>query len=261
MTKLSFADSQKTWEDISWVFGIEDIGFDGWEICADGNYHFKNDAHITAIREILESTGLYASLHAPHIGLNLIGGDDHILRESIRQICMCIEKGHEFAQTVTFHPGYLSPTSELATKSAWNMLKSAIEQIGAVAGEYGVTACLENMPAPMSGYFPVCQRPEELLGLTEGIDGISYTIDLGHAHTMHLIPEFISLFSDAAHMHIHGNYGINDDHLPIGDGNLPWGLVVSNLDSYTNSRDMCIVVEGSLKTAEQSYEVIRGWHI
>ena len=257
MTKLSFGASSKIWEDISWVHDIEEIGFDGWEICADGNYHFKDNAHITAIREALASTELYASIHAPYSDLNLITINDPIWQESIRQVCMCIEKGHEFAERVTFHPGYLAPSSALVPQQAWNMLKSAIQQIGSVADEYGVIACLENMPS-VPGF--VCQRPEELIGLTEGVEGISYTIDLGHAHTMNLVPEFIPLFSQAGHMHIHGNHGGHDDHLPVGGGNLPWDLIASNLPAYTNSRDMCIVVEGrNLKEAEQSYNVLRGW--
>ena len=259
MTKLSFAASSKIWEEISWVYGIEEIGFDGWEICADGKYHFRDDANIAVIREALASTGLSASIHAPYSDLNLITINDPIWRESIRQVCMCIEKGHEFAQTVTFHPGYLSPTSQLVPQRAWEMLKEAIQEIGSVADEYDITACLENMPN-IPGI--VCQRPEELLGLTEGVDGIAYTIDLGHANTMRLIPEFIPLFPHAAHMHIHGNHGMKDEHLPVGEGNLPWDSIVSNLHLYTDSRDMCVVVEGrNLKEAEQSYNLLRGWGI
>ncbi|MDR2854982.1 MAG: sugar phosphate isomerase/epimerase [Methanomicrobiales archaeon] len=257
MTRLLFGSSSKIWDDISWVFGIEEIGFDGWEICADGNYHFKDDAHIAAIREVLASTGLCASIHAPYSDLNLLTINDSIWRESIRQTCMCIEKGHEFVETVTFHPGYLSPTSELVPNRAWDMLKSAVELIGAAADEYGVTACLENMPN-IPGF--LCQRPEEVIGLTEGVDGMSYTIDLGHAHTAGLLPEFIPLFSGASHMHMHGNNGMHDDHLPVGEGNLPWVLVSSALPSYAHSRDVCIVVEGrNLKEAEQSYKVLRRW--
>jgi sugar phosphate isomerase/epimerase len=259
MTKLSFAASSKIWEDISWVYGIEDIGFDGWEVCADGKYHFKDDAHVADIREVLASTGLYVSIHAPFSDLNLITINDPIWRESIRQVCMCIEKGHDFAQIVTFHPGYLSPTSELAPQRAWEMLKDAIQQIGNVADEYGVTACLENMPS-IPGM--VGQRPEEILGLTEGVDGIAYTIDIGHAHTMNLLSEFIHLFPDAAHMHIHGNHGMKDDHLAVGEGSLPWDYIASNLHSYKDSRDMCFVIEGrNLKEAEQSYNVLRGWAV
>ena len=259
MTKLSFGASSKIWEDISWVHGIEEIGFDGWEICADGNYHFKDDAHVATIRETLASTELHASIHAPYSDLNLVTINDPIWRESIRQVCMCIEKGHEFARIVTFHPGYMSPTSELAPQRAWEMLKGAIQQIGSVADEYGVTACLENMPQ-IPGF--VCQRPEEVLGLTEEVDGISYTIDLGHAHTMNLISEFISLFPHASHMHIHGNHGMKDEHLPVSEGNLPWDCIVSNLHSYTDSRNVCIVIEGrNLKEAEQSYNVLRGWGV
>ena len=256
MTKISFGASSKIWEDITWVYNIKDIGYDGWEICADGNYHFRNDKHIAAIREVLNSTKLSASIHAPYSDLNLITINEPIWRESLRQICMCIEKGHDFAKTVSFHPGYMSPTAELVPERAWNMLKEALKQIGAVADEYGITACLENMPA-IPGF--VCQRPEELLGLIEGIDGMSYTIDLGHAHTMNLISDFLKLLPNASHIHMHGNNGMHDEHLPVGTGTLPWDLIRSSLPHYHGD---CIVVEGrNLKEAEQSYNVLRGWFL
>ncbi len=38
MLKPYFSSSAKVWDDISWVYGIEEAGYAGWEIVADGNY-------------------------------------------------------------------------------------------------------------------------------------------------------------------------------------------------------------------------------
>ncbi len=42
--KPYFSSSSKVWDDITWVYGIEEAGYDGWEIVADGNYRLDNPA-------------------------------------------------------------------------------------------------------------------------------------------------------------------------------------------------------------------------
>ena len=85
-----FSSSSKVWAARDWVFGIEELGYTGWEIVADGNYRLDNPDNFAAIRENLESTGLRATVHAPYSDLNLASLNYPIWRESIRQICSCI---------------------------------------------------------------------------------------------------------------------------------------------------------------------------
>ncbi len=66
MNPCYFSSSSKVWDSIEWVFGIEDAGYPGWEIVADGNYRLDNPAHVKRIDEVLESTHLKASVHAPY---------------------------------------------------------------------------------------------------------------------------------------------------------------------------------------------------
>jgi hypothetical protein len=42
--KPYFSSSSKVWDDISWVYGIEEAGYAGWEIVGDGNYQLTNPA-------------------------------------------------------------------------------------------------------------------------------------------------------------------------------------------------------------------------
>ncbi|NYT07437.1 MAG: sugar phosphate isomerase/epimerase, partial [Methanomicrobiales archaeon] len=37
-----FSSSARVWDSIEWVFSIEDSGFAGWEIVADGSYRLDN---------------------------------------------------------------------------------------------------------------------------------------------------------------------------------------------------------------------------
>ncbi|NLA39157.1 MAG: sugar phosphate isomerase/epimerase, partial [Methanomicrobiales archaeon] len=36
-----FSSSSKVWAERDWVFEIEDLGYAGWEIVADGNYRLE----------------------------------------------------------------------------------------------------------------------------------------------------------------------------------------------------------------------------
>ena len=67
--KPYFASSSKVWESVDWVFGIEECGYTGWEISADGNYRLENPKNKAAILDVLGSTHLKATVHAPYADL------------------------------------------------------------------------------------------------------------------------------------------------------------------------------------------------
>ena len=251
---LSFSSSSKVWEDIRWVFGIEDAGFQGWEIVADGNYRLDSPDQVRRIDEAIASTGLGITVHAPYADLNLATLNYPIWRESIRQICTCIEQASAWTDRVTFHPGYMSPVGKIMPGRAWQQQKDALREIGRVAEDHGVLACLENMIAIREF---LCRDPGELFGMVDGIPGIGVTIDIGHANTTGLVAEYLSCLGRASHLHVHDNCGEHDDHLALGQGTIDWdavGRVV--VTSYSG----VLVVEGrNLDDGKRSLGVVRGW--
>ncbi len=98
--KPYFSSSSKVWEPRNWIYGIEEAGYAGWEIVADGRYRFDNPGTFREIREELSSTGLAASVHAPYSDLNLASVNYPIWRESVGQICTCIEYAAELTDRV-----------------------------------------------------------------------------------------------------------------------------------------------------------------
>jgi len=245
-----FSSSAKVWDDIQWVYGIEDAGYTGWEIVADGNYRFEQPENLDKIREVVENTNLGITVHAPYGDLNLATLNDPIWRESIRQIEICIEKASEFTDRVTIHPGYLSPAGKLLPQKVWELQKEALRQIGKCAVDHGVLACLENM---ISYKEFLCRDAGELMGMAGGIDGIGLTFDFGHANTIGKVTEFLTYVGSANHIHIHDNHGASDEHLPLGAGTIDWKLVGKTIaDKYTG----VVVVEGrSLEEAKKSFSV------
>ncbi|PKL70434.1 MAG: sugar phosphate isomerase/epimerase [Methanomicrobiales archaeon HGW-Methanomicrobiales-1] len=250
--KPYFSSSSKVWDDIAWVYGIEDAGYDGWEIVADGNYKLDNAECFKKIEEVIASTHLGISVHAPFGDLNLATLNDPIWRESIRQICTCITHASAITDRVTIHPGYLSPVGKLMPQKVWDLQKEALRQIGRCAVEHSVIACLENMIGVKEF---LCQLPEELMGMTDGMEGIGMTFDFGHANTRGKVNSFLPYVKKASHIHIHDNHGMSDEHLALGDGNINWTVVGKTVaDNYSG----VVVIEGrSIEEAKKSLPIFR----
>jgi sugar phosphate isomerase/epimerase len=245
-----FSSSAKVWDNIEWVYGIEESGYTGWEIVADGNYRLEQPENLKKIREVIASTGLGITVHAPYGDLNLATLNDPIWHESIRQIKRCIEHAGDITDRVTIHPGYLSPASKLLPQKVWELQKEALRQIGKCAVEYGVLACLENM---ISQKEFLCRDAGELIGMAGGIEGIGLTFDFGHAHTLAKVPEFLEYVASANHIHIHDNHGLSDEHLPLGAGTIDWKTVGKTIAARYSG---VIVIEGrSVEEAKRSLSV------
>jgi sugar phosphate isomerase/epimerase len=208
------------------------------------------------IEEVIASTHLGITVHAPYGDLNLATLNDPIWRESIKQICSCIESASEITDRVTIHPGYLSPLGKLMPEKVWNFQKEALRQIGKCAQEHSVLACLENMIGVKEF---LCRLPEELIGMTEGIEGIGMTFDFGHANTMGKVADFLAVVHKAHHIHIHDNNGMSDEHLALGEGTIPWAKVGKKIAAeYTG----VIVIEGkSIDEAKKSLAVFRRYFL
>jgi sugar phosphate isomerase/epimerase len=247
-----FSSSSKVWEDISWVYGIEEAGYQGWEIVADGNYRLDLPESFKRIREVIETTRLKVTVHAPFGDLNLATLNDPIREESIQQLCTCITYASELTETVTIHPGYLSPIGKLLPDKAWQAEKDALVKIGKHASDHSVTACLENMIGIKEF---LCRLPDELAGMTEGIEGIGMTFDIGHANTIGKVPDFLERIGLARHVHVHDNHGESDEHLALGAGTINWKMAGKKIAS---SYSGIVVVEGrSLAEAKASLEIFR----
>ena len=242
-----FSSSAKVWDDISWVYGIEEAGYTGWEIVGDGNYKLDNPEAFKKIEEVIASTHLGITVHAPYGDLNLATLNDPIWHESVRQICTCIGYASRITDRVTIHPGYLSPVGKLMPQKVWELQKDALRQIGKFAADRGVLACLENMIGVKEF---LCRFPDELIGMTDGIEGIGMTFDFGHANTMNLMNEFLARVGRASHIHIHDNNGLSDQHLALGEGSIDWnkaGKIISQ--NYSG----VVVIEGrSIDEAKKS---------
>ena len=66
MNPVSFSSSARVWDSLDWISGIEEVGYSGWEIVADGRYRFDDPARFAEITDALSSTNLNVTVHAPY---------------------------------------------------------------------------------------------------------------------------------------------------------------------------------------------------
>jgi sugar phosphate isomerase/epimerase len=247
-----FSASSKVWEDRRWVFSLDEIGYEGWEVMADGSSTLEKPENVKEVAEIAASTGLAISVHAPYSDLNLASLNYPIWRESVRQVLACIDGAAGLTDRVTVHPGYLSPMGKLLPGKVWSLQKSALTEIGTYAADRGVRVFLENMGGLKE---VLCRFPGEILGMIDGVENVGFTLDVGHAHTVGKVREFLTVLPQVNHMHIHDNHGTADQHLALGDGTVPWEEVGR---AVAREYRGIVVVEGrSLDEARKSIAVFR----
>ncbi|MDU9376808.1 hypothetical protein McpSp1_14370 [Methanocorpusculaceae archaeon Sp1] len=257
--KIYFASSRLALKNPeTWVAGIADAGFDGWEISMDGWFHGVEDIakQFPGIRRVLADTGLESSVHLPFSGLNPASLNEDIWGTTVDQLSACVSSAAEFSDMVTLHPGYLEPNGREAMSVAWNNHKEALVRLSDAAKDAGVVLCLENMPNLEDFY---CRDPYELAGFADAVPGISLTFDVGHANTNQNLDAFCKLILPRArHMHIHDNYGKYDEHLPLGKGSIDWMKVLPRIKADYHGKIM--VVEGrNPAEGKVSLDMLREW--
>jgi sugar phosphate isomerase/epimerase len=106
-----------------------------------------------------------------------------------------------------------------------------LKLLAALAREYSVTLCLENLCDDRVGSLPF-----ELLALLHAADADIYvTFDAGHAfiiaerYGIPLSDFFDVLHPFIKHVHLHDNDGISDLHLPLGEGKIDVGSVLKDI--------------------------------
>jgi len=220
LEELSYLDALK--------FAAEN-GFDAFEV----NLFFPavdldnwNWNEIEALKKISRDEEMEFSVHAIIYDLNMAAFLKGIREESVRYINKSIDFCHELGgEVVTVHPGKFTygiepgatPDTDPLMKIQWDHNIESLKKINAHAESKGITLCLENL-----GWNDVSQSFEDMLKIRDEVgDTLQFTLDLGHAriNSEGGVEEGFRLLGDnIRHIHLSDNYGEEDDHLPIGEG-------------------------------------------
>jgi sugar phosphate isomerase/epimerase len=235
-------------------FAVEN-GFDGFEV----NIYFPaidldnwNWNEIEAIKKISRDEEIEISVHAAFYELNMAAFLKGIREESVRYINKSIDFCHELGgEVVTVHPGKftyeIEPGASLVTdplmKIQWDHNIESLKRINAHAESKGITLCLENL-----GWNYVAQSFEDMLKIRDEVgDSLQFTLDIGHAriNSEGGVEEGFRVLGDhIRHIHFSDNFGKEDEHLPIGEGNTDFSSIFHFIKDFPHIVTLEIVAPG-----------------
>jgi len=227
---FSFSSSKLVDRPFDWAYQLEDLGYSGWEIVNEGRQRLTPENQAEA-KQIAETTDLVITIHLPYSDLNLASMNQPIWEETVRQMKACLSLACDFARLAVVHPGHLSPLGMQMPDAAWSQNITGIRQICDHAADLDMKIAVENMvnmPALLG------RHPEEIAGILETVDreNVGFIFDVGHANTNGNVENFLKLKDIIIHAHMHDNHGERDEHLPVGNGTVPWNKVAAGLKDY-----------------------------
>jgi sugar phosphate isomerase/epimerase len=255
--KISFSSVDMIRNPVEWMYSLEDAGFQGWEIVAEGPQKVEGEFK-TRLKELYETTNLVLSLHAPLSDINIASVNEPMWAEGIRQIKESIEDAYEFIDDIcVVHPGFFSPLSVQIPEKAIGKAVAALTTLCGFAAERGLRIALENLTSAnmLMGRFP-----DELVHILQGVnaDNLGLCLDVAHANTTRTLDEFLDTVAKAddveiIHLHASDNFGKDDLHLPLGKGNMDWKRVLRGINELNYEGLMVLElfsVEGGVESLE-----------
>lgn len=220
----------------------EEPFFEGWG---------KDEAEETKreIKDVMSVLDVEVSLHAPYHDVNIATFNRGVAEEILRQYKECIETARYLdSEVVVIHPGFVSSRKYRRDRPLQNMIHH-LKEITEFAQDSGVKICLENLSSKKKA---MCVSISEIRKVLSGVnkENLKITLDIAHANTTSDGPIVYAreLKDDIAHIHVSDNTG-EDNHLPIGLGNIDFESVLEELEPYEG----LLMVEGWIPTDEDPY--------
>lgn len=224
--------------------------FRHWEIFSELEHY--GPLVVERYGELVADSELTFSLHTGIADINVASTNELIREASVLNLRKEMESANRLGiDTVTIHPGIINLAVKGVRDRSLAQANRSMQELDRMASEFGVTACIENMPN-----FPMMLGvdAEELDRIVDGTS-LSICFDIGHAHTFGQVERMVEIFGDRiCNVHIHDNHGESDEHLTIGDGNVDFTHVLALLKSYTRRY---IIESRSIESAEISQTRLR----
>jgi len=175
-------------------------------------------------------SGISLSLHTP-FSINPVDPLPALRDATFNYLRKCLVIAHQIHAThLTTHVGYVIGLGERSAIRALALerLVGVLEKLVKISK---VPIAVENVnPMPEeSEFFYLADNVNDLDVIFSSIPSksIGLCLDIGHAHTNEGAAKYIQSFGDKIiNVHYHDNRGKNDDHLPIGEGSVPWKEVL-----------------------------------
>jgi sugar phosphate isomerase/epimerase len=216
-------------------------GFHGFEL---SSYHCWPErlrpAEVACIRSIVQEHGLRLAIHARHRGISF-GAHDPTLRQLfVEELQGTIRFAAELGgDVVVAHVGDVVPMTDSPEArgdslraEAFRLALDSFARCAPMAAECGVRICVENVqlhPTEVITSFADHVRLVDALAHPS----VVCALDTGHAFVSGGIRACIETFGPRLqHIHLHDNHGAKDEHLEVGQGNIPFGEFASFLKNF-----------------------------
>lgn len=188
-----------------------------------------NANRISKLKELSKSHNVKLSFHIPYF-INISEVLLPLRKTDISYLINCIQVASELKAThVTLHVGkfYWFPVEPWMRKKALKRFVKSLRKVLKVCEDNNVIVALENVvPIPNgSEYYLLGDSVEDFKYIFSSIDSkcLKFCLDTGHANMGEGVLEYVNNFHDKLNcIHYHDNNGFNDEHLPIGEGKVPW---------------------------------------
>jgi sugar phosphate isomerase/epimerase len=211
---------------------IASLGFDFLELTLDAP-----QAHFAGIREqkdlildLLQTSGLGLVCHLPTF-VYTADLTESIRRASLQEMLSALETAAELsAEKVVLHPGFIGGMGAFVMDLSLKYAMTSLERIYRRALDLGMVLCFENMFPRYLSFV----EPKDFQPVFDEFPQLMLTLDTGHANINDAGKDralrFIELFAARlGHVHMSDNQGKKDDHLPVGQGSVPFRRIVRAL--------------------------------
>lgn len=234
---------------------IEALILKGWksiEIMGEGLYHGRrlldmDRGDLERVARLGKENGVSFGFHLPIIGFNPASEDSETKR--IRERCLFIAEILE-VEYVLFHLG-INPSIEKGMETAASFAKKMLEEL-----PESTRLVIENVP-----YEPnvVGAAMDELVSVIQKIDDprAGIMLDTGHCYMnvkTGFIDECRKAFPYLYGLHMNDNHGVQDEHLQIGEGSIPFEPLLEALHGRNLN---CVFETNSAERAENSMNLIK----
>lgn len=203
---------------------IYSLGFKCVELWGDYPHfwakHFLKKNNLAKLKSAMKKFTGQNSIHAPMV--NIIDKNIGLREEALTQMKETITLAGELGiKYMTMHTGAKFPGMQGwdYEKESFEILVNCLVKLGSFAKKHNVSVCIENVPEEFG--FSACKMSKLIKKIT--LKNIFMTFDIGHANLLghEEINTFFAVMKNKIKiMHIDDNCGAQDNHLPIGSGNI-----------------------------------------
>lgn len=199
------------------------------ELMNDGP-HVLNTERVQALKQVGSSYDLEYTMHLPFAHFNYASGNSSLRRGTQRIILTALNNAAQLQCThAVIHSGQVDALSAIFyPKLAQNYSFKFLEKVGKTADDLGIQMVIENS-FPRSYFIHSIDAMAHFF--EEDLSRhFKIALDIGHAFLTLDLDEYPSRFQgNIQYVHLHDNFGKQDDHLPLGQGMIDWHQTIKNL--------------------------------